>query len=279
MKTLLSLLVVSLLTLSAHAQGATFLTYRAGAVVTQDEMGPVNLNEFQLRLPGLKWASKDGLSFQSAFGYHHASMGSDHRFWGSAPIDAFLFEGSVDVPVGANSVLTAGTSVRWMRSFALSDSGKEAFHRSALVWKRHRDNENYFRVGIAYRSGVALEVIPVLGYEGRLTPEYDISALLPGRAYVYRRLSNGDRVGVFGRYQTTPYLIEPGTVGDADVMRHRMIRFGVSNETRISSMFVLRVDIATTLVNDQQWVGPSTDIRADLDQSVVIDAALILRRD
>jgi len=44
-------------------------------------------------------------------------------------------------------------------------------------------------------------------------------------------------------------------------------------------MFVLRVDIATTLVNDQQWVGPSTDTRADLDQSVVIDAALILRRD
>jgi len=115
MKTLLSLLVASLLTLSAHAQGATFLTYRAGAVVTQDEMGPVNLNEFQLRLPGLKWASKDGLSFQSAFGYHHASMGSDHRFWGSAPMDAFLFEGSVDVPVGANSVLTAGTSVRWTR--------------------------------------------------------------------------------------------------------------------------------------------------------------------
>lgn len=279
MKTLLSILTLSILTLSSWAQGATFVSYRAGAVVTENEPGPVNLNEFQIRLPGFRWANEEGLALNTAVGYHHADMGSVHRFWGEAPMDAFLLEGFLDIPLTTKSVLTAGTSVRWMRSFAFSDTGREAFHGSALVWTRNLNSGDYFRVGVAYRNGVALNVIPVIGFEGAVTPDFEISALLPGRAYVYRRLANGNRVGVFGRYQTTPYLVEEGTFGDAEILRHRMIRFGVSNETRISSMFVLRVDVATTLTNDQQWVGPTTDSRIHLDQSIVLDAALILRRD
>lgn len=277
-RTLLSILALSLLSLSAAAQGSTFLSYRAGAATVDQGSGSVNLNEFQLRLPGLKFEFNERAVLSTAVGYHHADMGSVHRFWGDAPMDAFLLEGSLTLPFIGMSTITAGTSVRLMREYAFTDADKQAFHRSALVVNQYRKNGDYFRVGVAYRSGVALDVIPVLGFEGRVSESWDVSALLPGRAYVFRRLGNGNRIGVFGRYQTTPYLVEPGSLGDADILRHRMIRTGLSNETRISSSLVLRIDLSTTVVNDHQWVGPTTDTRTDLDRSIILDAALILRR-
>ncbi len=234
------LLALSLFVTSSRGQGSTFLSYRAGASTTELDTAPVNLNEFQLRLPGVHLSLNDWFTLSTAFGYHHADMGPVHRFWRDAP--------------------------------------KDAFHRSALVMKRYRKSGDYFRIGVAYRSGVALEVIPILGYEGSLSAKYDISALLPGRAYVFRKLANGNRIGLFGRYQTTPYLLESGSLGDAEVFRHRMIRFGVSNESRVSDDLVLRVDVSSTLVDDHQWVGPSTDITIQLDRSVIFDVALIFRR-
>jgi|GEM_PF-1157118 len=272
------LLALSLCVTSSRGQGSTFLSYRAGASTTELDTAPVNLNEFQLRLPGVHLSLNDWFTLSTAFGYHHADMGPVHRFWGDAPKDAFLFEGSLDYPVNDRYMLSMGTSVRWMRSFARTEADKEAFHRSALVMKRYRKSGDYFRIGVAYRSGVALEVIPILGYEGSLSAKYDISALLPGRAYVFRKLANGNRIGLFGRYQTTPYLLESGSLGDAEVFRHRMIRFGVSNESRVSDDLVLRVDVSSTLVDDHQWVGPSTDITIQLDRSVILDVALIFRR-
>lgn len=256
-------------------QGTSLLTYRMGGEHQAD--GSVELTEFRIRVPGLRFDLGPSVRVETLIGYHHADFGPGLKFWGDQPMDSWMLDGSVTNTINARWAITAGSAVRKARIQASKTSGPTIFHQTALLARRTLKSGSVFSVGAAYRNGVALAAIPLLGFEGVITPGYVASIMLPGRAHIWKEWSNEQRTGVFGRYETTPF---PGPVlGDdrIEVLRNRLIRVGFSHETRASDKWVIRMDVASTLTHDREAVWENGSERVSMDRFVVLDMALIYR--
>lgn len=269
------LLFVCLVVPLVHGQGTSILSYRLGTA--SGLSGGVSISEATLRLPVYRTPLGDKAALATAVGYHHADFGSDMRFWGTVPMDSWMAEGSVTVSPNASYSLIFGSSWRISRISRDATAGPVAFTRTGVVYQRNRLSGSTLSLGVAYRNGTALPVVPVIGYHATLKSVYELDILLPGRAYAWRLLSEQRRLGIFGRYETTPY---PGPVVSSaleGVLQHRMIRFGISFEERLSSTLSVRTDLASTLVHDRVINLDSSDLDLPTDQSIVLDIALVYR--
>lgn len=270
-----SLLTFLFVTSVSFGQGTSLLTYRLGVPTNQTDAA--GLSEYRIRLPGLQFEWNPRMAARTAFGYHHADFGSDLRFWGGQPMDAFLLEGSFTYQSNPKLSMVIGSSFRIARIARDRTDGPVLFHNTGMQFRRHRKTGSFLSFGLAWRNGVGLPVIPLLGYDGVLLPGVEASILLPGRAHVWKTLGDTRRLGGFARYETTPY---PGPVGmdvTEGVLRERMIRTGLSLEQKVGGPFWVRIDLAATLLHDRKVVVDGEKLELDTDPFWVLDLALIHR--
>ena len=237
----------------------------------------VGLSEYKVRLPGLQFKLNRVTVLQTGLGYHHADFGSNIRFWGAEPLDSFVLEGSLLFYPSPKFSMSLGSSLRVSRIDRDLTTGPTVFHRTGLLMRRHREDGSVFAFGVAWRNGVALSVIPVLGYEGAVAPGIEASVLLPGRAYVWKVLGEDRRMGLFARYETTPYPGPAGLSFADGILRHRMIRSGLSFEQRVGPTWFIRADLGATFVHDRKIVMDDRKWEMETSQSLVLDVALVYR--
>jgi len=275
MKRILLLSACLCAALPVYSQGFTVLSYRMGALGNQDDA--IGLTEYRLSLPGPQLGWKEGVRLGTTFGYHHADFGSDFRFWGNAPMDSWMAGASLSVQMNEKSILMLGSAARFSRLGVGKFTNQRLFHQSGLTYQRAFRKYSLWIAGVAYRNGVVLSLIPIVGFQGRFGASMSADILLPGKAYIWKELSSRRALGLFARYQTTPY---PGPVVSNvqnSVLRHRMIRTGLAYEEVIAPRWSLRADVAATVVHDRKLALGGDAIELPTDAGIILDIALVYR--
>lgn len=265
--------LLTLLAFPVFSQSFTVLSYRMGAFAGHD--GTVGLTEYRFRIPGFQMGWDEGVRLGTAFGYHHADFGSDFRFWGNAPMDSWIAGASLTVLLGKKSNLVLGSTARFSRLGIGRFTDQRLFHQTGLSYQRSFRKQSQWSVGLAYRNGVALPVIPIIGFQGRFGGSYSTDIILPSRLYIWKAYSSKRALGVFARYQTTPYPSPVVSDLQNGVLRHRMVRAGLSFDEVLTSRWSIRADVAATLIHDRKLVVGKSTIDVETDPSVVLDIALV----